>query len=603
MNEGTLCDKSDLSYREVTLWILAAILIASLQLLSLLNSGGDLAGHDYAFFIPRLLDGLLFFKAQGFSIPWYSPSFCGGLPYFPDPQSMYYSFPQFLAFLVSPWIAIQITAVLMLSIGSISMWYLCRKVFAFSLFVSLIGMLAFLGNGFFMARMNIGHLSYHSYPLIITLLYLVLDRKVPSRFAIGASGLTLGYFAHSGFHMAPFIVPLALLLTILLLFSVRPSDEVIAPREVTLRTFSALLLGGLIGSPKLYSSFRFLENFPREKAFDSVDTIWGATKLIFSNLFLPGSYEPFSWSSWEYDYSVSPCFILPLLSAFYLLLRGRTLTSFPRNSAQKLSFTLLCILLFMCFLFAANPWRIADFLKSFPLLTSFRINMRISGALLVLTILLSCFALSKISSIRLRRLLLMLFFVTCFVPGERIRLTGMNLFSSYYTFSLPNAADLHKQISVQTPADMQVNAVRNLHVRGMASQVNLKHFAEFPHNFDLVGMNTHISNSTCYFPLFEEYPFSLKDGPIRKTTDGNFNFINPSCYVFSVENICSPGNFIRVNDEANLSQLLLHKNPQWKLPTIVSVIVYGAFLSLLICMFYVIFYFKAFFRVIVRALE
>ena len=74
-------------------------------------------GHDYGLWLPRLLEGRVFFQAQGFAIPWYSPAFCGGAPFFPDPQSMFYSLPLLLALFFTPWTAIRESILLMLLDG------------------------------------------------------------------------------------------------------------------------------------------------------------------------------------------------------------------------------------------------------------------------------------------------------------------------------------------------------------------------------------------------------------------------------------------------------------------------------------------------------
>src|SRR5262245_58418926 len=75
-------------------------------------------GQDYFLFMPKLLDGAFWYKTNGlFAVPWFTPSFGGGLPAFPDPQSMYYSVPQFLSFFISPFTAVKLTFILFGVIG------------------------------------------------------------------------------------------------------------------------------------------------------------------------------------------------------------------------------------------------------------------------------------------------------------------------------------------------------------------------------------------------------------------------------------------------------------------------------------------------------
>ena len=55
-----------------------------------------LLGHDYSQFIPNFIFGKIWFNNNFLSIPWFTPSFCCGIPFFGDPQTMYYSFQQLI---------------------------------------------------------------------------------------------------------------------------------------------------------------------------------------------------------------------------------------------------------------------------------------------------------------------------------------------------------------------------------------------------------------------------------------------------------------------------------------------------------------------------
>lgn len=58
-------------------------------------------GHDFSLALTGTYDGFLWFINNGiFTPPWFTPSFCGGVPNFANPQSGYYSLPQFLGFII-----------------------------------------------------------------------------------------------------------------------------------------------------------------------------------------------------------------------------------------------------------------------------------------------------------------------------------------------------------------------------------------------------------------------------------------------------------------------------------------------------------------------
>src|SRR5215216_7213206 len=81
----------------------------TLIIVLLINRDYPLVGHDYRYFIPRLIDTNLHIQRNGLSIQWYTPSFGGGLPAFPNPQHLEYSLVQALTFLVNPWLALLLT--------------------------------------------------------------------------------------------------------------------------------------------------------------------------------------------------------------------------------------------------------------------------------------------------------------------------------------------------------------------------------------------------------------------------------------------------------------------------------------------------------------
>ena len=60
-------------------------------------------GHDMGLAFTSMLDGFIWFTKNGWwEVPWFTPSFCGGQPYFADPQSGYYSQLQWLTFITDP---------------------------------------------------------------------------------------------------------------------------------------------------------------------------------------------------------------------------------------------------------------------------------------------------------------------------------------------------------------------------------------------------------------------------------------------------------------------------------------------------------------------
>ena len=88
-------------------------------------TANGLLGHDYVGGIPGLLDGYIWFKQNGlFSVPWFSPSFCGGQADYADPQSGYWSLAQILTILTDPLSAFYLSHLIMASAGFWGMYLL-----------------------------------------------------------------------------------------------------------------------------------------------------------------------------------------------------------------------------------------------------------------------------------------------------------------------------------------------------------------------------------------------------------------------------------------------------------------------------------------------
>ena len=84
----------------------------------LLNLHYPFIGTDMEYYLTRLIDVYLHLKINGlFSVQWWTPTFGGGIPAFPNPLHLQFSITPYLMFLFSPWIATQITYAIFAAIG------------------------------------------------------------------------------------------------------------------------------------------------------------------------------------------------------------------------------------------------------------------------------------------------------------------------------------------------------------------------------------------------------------------------------------------------------------------------------------------------------
>jgi hypothetical protein len=109
------------------------ILAISFFLVQYTSATYPMVGHDYQLFGPRLIDTLLHYKVNGFSIEWYTPSFGGGLPAYPNPLQMQFSIQQLFTFFFNPWTAILASGVIYLGVGFWITFLFLRNLLEFNL--------------------------------------------------------------------------------------------------------------------------------------------------------------------------------------------------------------------------------------------------------------------------------------------------------------------------------------------------------------------------------------------------------------------------------------------------------------------------------------
>ncbi len=350
------------------------------SVLPLLPGPGGELGHDYAYFLPRLLAGDYFFARNGpFALPWFSPAFGAGLPFYAHPASSYVSLPQWLSFLVDPLRALQLAYVATLVAGFAGMWLLLRRVFALSAGAALVGAVLFALNGFHSARFLVGHLSLHSSVLAPLIAYLLL-RELPGEARARRwralldgllAGIALAYLFQSGnvYGLPP--VLLAVLASACLAHLAGRTTRGFAPRLAL-----ALAVALALCASKLEAGMAYLASFPREGyPLPGARSALGLARVLFQALFLAPptalgnrGFEglAFPLGEHEWDFRVGPLALLLVAGgALAWLVRTR-----GRPKLAPLPLALLLLVLAIPFVLNLHGERWTPFLKSLPLLKS-----------------------------------------------------------------------------------------------------------------------------------------------------------------------------------------------------------------------------------------
>ena len=228
---------------------------------------GGMLGHDYSLALPAYYDGFLWFKNNGmFAVPWFTPSFCGGQPFFADPQSAYYSLPQWLSFVLEPVTAIYVSLLVFATLAFWGVYLLSRDVFQLTCWAACLAAVIFMFNGFFTHRMITGHVGFQGLVLIpwISLMLLRVKEIPIGPVSTGGNALLAGLLVAYWFQsaMGSLVIPASLaVLVIAAIAGVRGHLQL--PRFLG-RSALAAVIALALSISKINAGVSFLAHFPRD---------------------------------------------------------------------------------------------------------------------------------------------------------------------------------------------------------------------------------------------------------------------------------------------------------------------------------------------------
>ena len=323
-----------------------------------------LMGSDLRWFLPRLLDTHHFMLLNGVQIHWWTPSFGGGLPDFAHPESMQFSIPQALVFVLPPSRAVEVSYWIVTGAGFGGCHLLLRSVFALRFAPSVFGALLFSLNGFVMHHAAAGHLSYHAYPLLPLCLLLILTGRPRSPMVVTsqatAAGVLLAYVVYSGGYYLP-VLWSASAVMVLALHGLLVGRR-FPLRRVVVKSGLALTVAFALAAPKLHAAAAFMSNFPRLYGIQSLahDKTWlellgfqffggSQVRIVSTNPDAVGFADAlvriaremdYNCGLWEYDCSMALAVVPLLLCASVVVVHSlyTRLDAEPRDLAVCLSF-------------------------------------------------------------------------------------------------------------------------------------------------------------------------------------------------------------------------------------------------------------------------
>ena len=530
-------------------------------------------GHDYALFLPKLLDGYYWYRANGlFAIPWFTPAFCGGIPLLPDPQSIFYSVPQWLSFVTDPLTSVYLTVLLFAALGFVGFYVLLRRVFVTTPWSALLGAGLFLFNGFYAHRMIVGHLTYHPFMLLPTLAFFLLrplpehpPQRLPLTYDAVMAGLLMAYIFQAG--MVNVALPLlASVVVIGLLYSLMQQQPTMFYRR--------LLLGGGVAvalcSAKLVAATAYLQHFSRDLyRLPGLRSVFDATVLVVRSLFVGGeaAYELFPEAfvnlQWhlelhEFEFGIT---VVPLL----LLVGGGVRLWHTRLRAQwrqwgkywpHLGALIVLLLLPVLLNYYTPQWN--TLLKHIPVLKSSSLLIRWVSLYIPVVILLAAVWFDRTVSPR---------------PYQ----PAMVLLSLAVVLLLNSMADrtyYHEQPYDPSRVLQAYQRVQHHHWTPVISHMAVftdDHGREITMSDSNDVLTQGFSQILCYEPLFgyrlESFPRqTLSSDAVMHVNNGRLNLKNPACYVYPTANGCAPGDHFTVQQRPAAEAFITYRPFPFHLP-------------------------------------
>jgi len=568
------------------------ILIIIIFVLQYTGATYPLVGSDYRLFGPRLLDTLLHYKVNGFSIEWYTPSFGGGLPAYPNPLQMQFSFQQLFTFFANPWIAILATGALYIILGFWVTFLLLRDVLELTPLSSILGAGFFVANGFFIERLVVGHADKITFPLIVVPIFALFYRKIPAWLAGVLIAITGAILLNSGGVYIGFMCFFTAIVTIPITYFLKPAlfdFKKIVPVIVWGGILTLLLCGS-----KLYAITTYMQTFPRD-VHDHYFVTWYAsitggvfqligvmTTLPFLRLIGKSSldfvFRLTKWTGtpygfWEVDSSISPALIILLFYGIWTVLFRKP--HFDRSNLIKKAIAGIILLISIIFVVQFSTARgfLFDAVKGWPLIKSLRTNSRfIASFVLPLAIL--------------------------GVKGFDHWIMGKSGFKTISAFAFLNVLSLIALWGYYL-LPMQVQS-RNFDITSILSTYSsIQAGNTFPVKKIIPAMNDYevfwaqASNVTHHYdPLLGESSFLplVHEGSVFDIQNGYYNMTDPTGYVYPKENNSKLFSLIPVSDNKKLVEFLSRHQPNWKLPLIQIVLDWAAGLTFILILLAVILY-------------
>lgn len=516
-----------------------------------------LYGHDYAYFLPRLLDNHLFYLANGLGLKEYTASFCAGIFEFANPQSVALSLPQLMSSLLGPVAGVRLTFVLSSTAAGLGIFGCARFAGLPHMSAAISGILMTF-SGFLLTRMIVGHLTFFNvgFASVVSMLMLFsvrnfADGRLAQAISIGGMASLLAtsiVYGGAGVMILQIATMILLLLIVSGGFAGRWQHWLLVFGGVSVATL-------LMSAPKLEAMLAVTGNLPRDLypmpgvAFTDLpllvlQTVLWVPSTDLLNDVLQNAKFTLGWHEW--NYSASPLWLVVVASGLFMGRRAGggqfdVALAWLRASPMRTTAIGLILLLPIALNLYTPSWNAV--LKATPVIGDSSNMLRWFLVYLPALCLVAGWAWRHVTKVHLLPLLAL-----------SIALAGQQYF--IHNSHLPHETKGYDRESVVDPwKSGKIKKIIAVGAPIKTSKDGTKQ-AVVASNFDHMFVDG-LSNALCYEPMFGYRLENLDRKHLRvgainiADRNGLLPMKNPSCYVYPNENTCRPGahfNVTQIND-------------------------------------------------------
>ena len=561
-----------------------------------------LMGHDYEQFIPNLIFGKMWFENNFLSIPWFTPSFCCGIPFFGDPQSMYYSLQQVIFIIFNPILSVKIIFFILSLFSYVGVFFLIKKNFNLNSYTSLLCASLFLFNGFFVYRAISGHVAYLSYIFIPIYCFFLIrslesSRNIKNYIYLVLSGIVFANFFHSG--SGPIILIIFFSILFVLLLYAHVSNNL----KIFFNFILSLTIGILISLSKITASLFFLNNFPRHYPATEFVSLLSFIKTFFLSFFLNPDQKYFNenvksifpFGIHEMEYSLS---IVPIILLFFLFFADKKI--FKINYYNSRFILLIIFILIIPILLNVNLFNQFIIIEKVPILNSTWVQFRWMAVYILPIIIISGFIIEnlKISYKKKQYLSVILIFI---LLVQNI-IKDKNWYYDDQKYDPTNAMIFSEKLKKGIDYEIKGPAIL-IEKDGSIKKNNFKNDMFFFSYSPLI----------CYQPIFgyglenlnaSKITFNYKKDFLNDLSilysdkfdekNEHLMFFNPSCFLFPKENNCLPGDTFKKSQIETLINFTKYRKITFKQNTIQIIANYVSIFVIIFSLLFLIFNFSMF---------